>query len=359
MIYFTHINENNSCTIALNNQKWFARGVKYIQIIPGYQSKWSVDSPASGRRARRKVPLSEGDTDLMKIWSNYHIAHSVEEALGLLSTSPQPALPVGGGTDLLLEVQQGIKPALPTLVDLTQIPELTTIEKRSGQLFIGAAAPINKITSSSLVQHHALAVSEACNLIGGPQVRNTATLGGNVAHALPAADGMISLVAMQASVEIAGQDGRRQEPILNLFRGPGVSALEAGKEILVGFYLPLRRQHQASAFDRVMRPQGVALPILNIGVWLERDADLIRDIRIAIGPSGPTPRRASALEEFMKGKSLCEEVFLQAKIVLQETVSFRTSPRRATAEYRYYLAGHLLVDVIDKAWNRAEEVGEE
>jgi xanthine dehydrogenase FAD-binding subunit len=294
----------------------------------------------------------------MKTWSNYHIAQSIEDALTVLASAPQPALPIGGGTDLLLEIQQGLKPAAHTLVDLTQIPELTLVEERDERLFIGAAVPIHKIVESPLVRFHAQAVTEACDLIGGPQVRNTATLGGNVAHALPAADGMISLVAMGAKAEIVGLNGLRQEPLLNLFVGPGVSALETGKEILCGFYLPARREGQASAFNRVMRPQGVALPIINMALWLEREADLIRDIRIAIGPSGPTPQRALAVEDFLKGKSPTEDHLTQAKQILDETVRFRTSPRRATAEYRYHLAGFLLVDVFQKAWKRAEQVGE-
>jgi xanthine dehydrogenase FAD-binding subunit len=294
----------------------------------------------------------------MTTWSTYHIARSIEEALQALDTSPKPAFPIGGGTDLLLELQQGLKPPVQTLVDLTHIPELTRIEEQGDSLYIGAAVPITKIVESPLVRAHAPAVTEACNLIGGPQVRNTATLGGNVAHALPAADGMISLVAIDAIVEIASVNGIRRQPILELFVGPGVSALELGKEIICGFYLPKRGKNQASAFSRVMRPQGVALPIINMAIWLDRAGDLIKDIRIAIGPSGPTPKRAHDVERFLIGKSPCEANLLQAQAVLNETVKFRTSARRATAEYRYVLGGYLLVDVICKAWKRAEEARE-
>jgi xanthine dehydrogenase FAD-binding subunit len=294
----------------------------------------------------------------MTTWSSYHIAKSIEEALEALAASPQPAYPIGGGTDLLLELQQGLKPSVQTLVDLTHIPELSKIAEREDSLFIGAAVPITKIVESPLLRWHAPAVTEACNLIGGPQVRNTATLGGNVAHALPAADGMISLVAMDAVAEIASAEGRKVVPILDLFVGPGVSALELGKEIIVGFYLSKRKDNQASAFSRVMRPQGVALPIINMAVWLERESDLVEEIRIAIGPSGPTPRRALDVEEFLKGKTPCETNLLQAQVVLNETVRFRSSARRATAEYRHILGGHLLMDVICKAWKRAEEASE-
>jgi xanthine dehydrogenase FAD-binding subunit len=292
----------------------------------------------------------------MNTWSHYYLARSIEDALAALADAPGSAYPVAGGTDLLLELQQGRKARVHTLVDVTHIPELKQLEERGESLFVGAAVPISSIVNSPLVRHHAPAVVEACSLIGGPQVRNTATLGGNVAHALPAADGMISLVAMDAQVEIASSNGCRLEPILSLFRGPGVSALNLKEEILVGFHIPVLRPGQGSAFSRVMRPQGVALPILNMAVCLVRAGDIVADIRIAIGPSGPTPSRASAVEAVLKGQPLTDAVLAQARLTLDESIRFRTSPRRSTAEYRQHLSAVLLDEVIGKAWQRAEGV---
>jgi carbon-monoxide dehydrogenase medium subunit len=213
---------------------------------------------------------------------------------------------------------------------------------------------VSQITNSPLVKKHALAVSEATGLIGGPQVRNSATLGGNVAHALPAADGMISLVAMNATAVIFSKSGYIEKNILDLFKGPGISALEKD-EILVGFHFPLKKTGEASAFDRVMRPQGVALPIINLSVWLSRRNELIEDIRLAFGPSGPIPTRALEVENVFKGKKFSDEVFLEANQILLSTVKFRTSKMRATAEYRYHLAKLLLEKVVQVAWNRAGE----
>jgi xanthine dehydrogenase FAD-binding subunit len=292
----------------------------------------------------------------MTTWTKYYLAESIDDALKSLSSSPGPAYPIAGGTDLLLELQQGLKPPVHTLVDVTRIPELKRLEERGQSIFIGAAVPISVIVSSPMVQFHAPAVIEACSLIGGPQVRNTATLGGNVAHALPAADGMISLVALDAQAEIAGRDGTRLEPMLKLFLGPGKSALDLRSEILVGFHVSMRSPNQSSAFSRVMRPQGVALPILNMAACLDREGNLISGIRIAIGPSGPTPLRAEGVEQALVGKNPAEDSLEEAKQVLKETTRFRTSPRRATAEYRYHLGGVLLDEVVYKAWKRAEAV---
>ena len=98
---------------------------------------------------------------------------------------------------------------------------------------------------------YAQAVVEACQLIGGPQVRNTATLGGNVAHALPAADGAIALLAMEARAEVASLDGRRMLPLEDLYIGPGKSSLHPQQHILVGFSIPVREIGRASCRERV------------------------------------------------------------------------------------------------------------
>jgi xanthine dehydrogenase FAD-binding subunit len=254
----------------------------------------------------------------------------------------------------MLDLQQGRHAPVHTLVDLNDIPEMTALEEREGKLFIGAAVPISRIAFSALASKHALALVEACNLIGGPQVRNMATLGGNVAHALPAADGTIAMIALDVQAEIADIKNRRRVPLAELFVGPGQSSLITGQELLVGFYIPCAAQQQASAFKRIMRDQGVALPILNLAVWLERKSSRISDVRIAVGPSGPTPQRIAAAEEILRGLPLTADACNRALVVLLQQVHFRTSPHRASAEYRQHLVASLLIDTLETAWQRAK-----
>jgi len=286
----------------------------------------------------------------MPLWKNYYLVHSIPEALEKLTGD---ARLIAGGTDLLLEIQQGIHPPVDSLIDVTEIPELGVLEIRGNELFVGAGVPLNRIVSSSIVQEHAQALVEACNLIGGPQVRNTATLGGNVAHALPAADGTISLMALDARVEAISLEGSRVSGLEELFLGPRRSTIAENKELLVGFYIPLRRPGQASAFRRVMRPQGVALPVLNMAVWMQRREDWIEDIHLALGPSGPTPIRARMAESAIRGESITSKLIDQAYKALLDDVRLRTSPYRASKEYRQHLAKVLLQDVIELAWLRA------
>ena len=293
----------------------------------------------------------------MPIWNNYHLAQSIDDALQALSAAPGPARLIAGGTDLLLDLQQGRHPAVDTLVDVTAIPELTRLEIRQEKLFIGAAVPLSRIVRSPLVQGHARALIEACDLIGGPQVRNAATLGGNVAHALPAADGTIALLALGGLVEIASLPGTRQAPLEDLFLGPGKSNLDPEREMILGFYLPLMQPGQASAFSRIMRPQGVALPILNLAVWLERHADRIAGVRMVVGPSGPRPVRARDAEDALRGQVFERSSLARALEALLSESHFRTSPYRATTEYRRDLAGVLLEEALSTAWERAENAG--
>ncbi len=289
----------------------------------------------------------------MSIYKNYHLPKTIQDALQALDTQPATARLIAGGTDLLLDLQQGRHPPVDHLVDVTGIPELSCLEIRQGELFIGAAVPLIKITLSPLVQQHAQALVEACGLVGGPQVRNSATLGGNVAHALPAADGTVALVALGAQAEVAGAQGLRRVPILELFRGPGISTLDPLKEILVGFYLPLVQPGQASAFSRIMRPQGVALPIINMAAWVHRDQDRLIDIRLSVGPAGPTPRRVIEAEQVLRDQVYDSSLNHLAFDALLGSARFRTSPQRATAEYRKHLSGILLDEVLEKAWRRA------
>jgi carbon-monoxide dehydrogenase medium subunit len=290
----------------------------------------------------------------MTLWKNYHTASSIDDALRELASSNSPSRLIAGGTDFLLDLQQGRHASVETLVDVSGIPALRALEIRSGKLFIGAAVPLSQIIQSPYVFEHAQALVEACALIGGPQVRNVATLGGNVTHALPAADGSITLMALNAGAEVADINGHRRILLRDLYSGPGISTLKPDRELLVGFHLPLKGDEEASAFKRVMRPQGVALPILNMAVWMQRKGDAIRDLRIAIGPGGPTPTRAIETENFIRNNQFTEALISQAVEILSGEIKLRTSKNRATKEYRHHLSGLLLRDTLSIAWDRAK-----
>ena len=311
----------------------------------------------------------------MNLWQNYLRPKTLAEAMDAFSSAPKPLAPIAGGTDLLIDLEQGRHSPVHTLIDITEIEELLALEIRDDALFIGAGVPVNRIVLDPLVGAHAQAVVEACELIGGPQVRNVATLGGNVAHALPAADGTIALLALDAEAEIVnfaqaavlggGNSTERKIstrciPFKDLFLGPGKSSLKHGEELLIGFYIPIQKTLKdfksfrvSSCFKRIMRPQGVALPIINVAIWLEREKDSIKDIRIAVGPGAATPWRARDAEQVLIGESMNDGTVETVLEMLLAHVGFRSSPRRAGADYRRHLVGSLFKDTLEAAWTRA------
>ena len=289
----------------------------------------------------------------MALWQNYLRPKTLSEALNALTTAPGPVAAIAGGTDLLIDLDQGRHPAVQTLVDILNVPELAALELRGETLFIGAGVPVGRIVQNPLVNLHARALVEACELIGGPQVRNVATLGGNVAHALPAADGTIALLALDANAEIAGSSGAYSRPISELFVGPGKSALRHGEELLIGFRVPLKTAHQGNSFKRIMRPQGVALPIINVAVWLERAAEVVKEVRVAVGPGAAVPLRATEAEAVLRGAPLDGSTLQRALEALLAQTRFRSSFSRGSAEYRRHLVAGLFEDTLRAAWERA------
>ncbi|MCC6192788.1 MAG: FAD binding domain-containing protein [Anaerolineales bacterium] len=291
----------------------------------------------------------------MTLWDHYHLPTTVDEALLHLAHYAGEARVVAGGTDLLLDLQQGRKPPVAALVDVTRIPEMSRIETAGDDLYVGAAATHTAIVASTLLAERATCLVEACGVIGGPQVRNVATLGGNVAHALPAGDGTLALVALDAEAEVAGPGGCAWKPIRGLFSGPGRSTLDHARDVLVRFRIRgagLGRG-EATAFKRIMRPQGVALPILALAVWVALEGDRVRDARLALGPAGPTPLRPERAEAWLRGQpleaataeKLVERVWAEARL--------RTSAHRATADYRHEMVAVLVRRALGLAVQRA------
>jgi len=296
----------------------------------------------------------------MRYWKEYHMPQHLDEALGLLERYGGRATIIAGGTDLLLDLDEGRHPPVEALVDVTRIPAMHGIRREGNTIYIGAAVTHSQIEASPLLQEHATCLVESCGVIGGPQVRNVATLGGNVAHALPAADGTVSLVALGAEALVARRhpDGaitQEWHPILDLFLGPGRSAVDHSREIIVAFRFPARSALEGSAFERIMRPQGIALPILGVAarVAVTPDSDHFARVQICIGPAGPVPFRATAAERLLQGRPIAEESIEAAIAAAQEEARVRTSRHRATKEYRQEMIAVLLRRVLPKAVERA------
>lgn len=289
----------------------------------------------------------------MNLFQDYAQPGTIDEAVKILSAAPENTAVLAGGTDLLLDIRQGKHPEVDLLVDISAVKEMGEISLKDGWVFLGAGATIKQIITSPIIQDNAQCVVKGCGLIGGPQVRNVATIGGNVAHALPAGDGTVALLALNTEVQLASQVGKRWLPLIDIFAGLGKVTFDRGQELVVGFRFQEQGKGEASAFHRVMRPQGVAIAILNMSAWVKIVEEQFADVRISCGPAGPKPFRGYETEEYIKGKGIDESFFGKASQILGKEVSLRTSAHRATKEYRYRLLPVLLQQVLETAVSRS------
>jgi carbon-monoxide dehydrogenase medium subunit len=189
----------------------------------------------------------------------------------------------------------------------------------------------------------------ATKTIGSVQIRNMGTLGGNVCNASPAADGALGLVTLDATVHIAGVKGARSMPLVEFFKGPGATVL-AKDELVTGFTVPTIETDTGYHFISIGR---VALDIstISIAVTITKKEDKVAKARVALGSVAPTPLRLSAVEEYLKGKSLTDEHIIIAAKMVSEGIKPITDIR-ASAEYRKEAAKGMAMEAIKIAWTK-------
>lgn len=294
----------------------------------------------------------------MKLWNHYHTPHSIDQAIALLDQYQGKAKVVAGGTDLIVELREGHHPIQEALIDVTQIPELTALAPTAtnDEIYVGAGVTHSQIVKSDVLAARATCLVESCGVVGGPQVRNVGTLGGNVAHALPAGDGTTSLVALDAKAEIVMNGQRRVVPILEMFRGPGQSLIDSTRDVIIGFRFALCGDNEATSFKRIMRPQGVALPILGCATWVRLNSAQthFEAARVSIAPIGPTPARAAEVEDILIGQPATDATIETAIETALQILKPRTSKYRATGDYRKEMIAVLLRRTLQLAVQRAQ-----
>jgi len=261
---------------------------------------------------------------------------------------------IGGGTDLLLEIQQGHSPVVEAMVDTSRISGLDRITIEDEHIVIGCAVTHTQIVHDETIIRHGTCLVESCGVIGGPQVRNVATLAGNVAHAMPAGDGSIGLLALDGEIEVADANGCRWMPLQEAYLGPGKSAIDHHRAILTRLRFRPTASAEGSAFTRVMRPQGVALPMISMAARLQLDdANNISALRISLGPAGPVPYLAEAAMEELTGGPAGVEQFKKAAESVLASAPLRDSKYRATREYRVEMIRTHLPLILTRAAERA------
>lgn len=288
-------------------------------------------------------------------WQHYYTPATVAEALEILRRHDGQARVVGGGTDLLVETRRGLHRPVAAMVDVTHMDGLGQIDTEDGNVVIGCGVTHSEIAADTRIIEHGAALAESCGVIGGPQVRNVGTLAGNVAHALPAGDGTIGLLALGGEIEVASVDGVQWMQLQESFKGPGKSFIDRYRQVLTRIRFQPTGPGEGSAHHRVMRPQGVCLPIISIGARVRVAADdTIVDARIGMGPVGPVPYLAEAAMEVLVGGPASKDQFARAAEVALDNVEMRASKYRASRPYREQMLRTFLPLVLCRAVERAQ-----
>ncbi len=272
---------------------------------------------------------------------------SVKEACKILLQYKTKARPYAGGTDVLVEMKtRRIQPA--ALVNLKHIKGLDKIlyDARKG-LQLGAMVTWSRLLETKEVATHYPLLRKAAETMGSVQVRNVATLAGNICHASPAANGPVPLLLYEARCIIQGPEGKREIPVEKLFFGAQKNSLKPG-EIVTEIVIPPPPKGVRGAFIKFAQRKSMELPIVAVGVLLktaDRSFDLVR---IALGAVAARPFRAKRAEKVLLGKEIEEPLIrLAAETALGESAPI--TDIRASKEYREELIRELVYRAIQES----------
>ncbi len=281
----------------------------------------------------------------------YHAPDSVEQVLALLRTDPSARV-LAGGTDLIVQTRAG-RATPGAFVDIKRIGRLTGVRRTAdGGFAIGAAT-----SCTALRKHDDLAAAwpgliEAANLIGSVQVRNRATMGGNLCNASPAADSVPALVAAGAVAVIAGPDGERSVAVADVPQGPGRTTLGAG-EFIVELLLPARPAGGGDAYLRATPRTEMDIAITGVGAALViGEGGICTSARIALGAVAPTVVLAHDAAAALVGHAI-DDATLDRMAQAVRAVCRPIDDKRSTAEYRTHIAAVLARRAVAIARDRA------
>ena len=285
----------------------------------------------------------------------YLVPKTLDEAVSMHASYGDRARYVAGGTDVLIKIKEDkLRPDY--LISLKHIlgQDRPFLNTETGELFIGAFMTHRAIEKSAIVQHHYPILHDAVTNIGSVQIRNVATIGGNLVNAVPSADGAIPLIALDGKAHIYGPKGHRSVELLRFFLGPGQCDL-AASEILLEIVIPPLSPRSGGAYIKHGRRAAMELPMLGVGMLLNMEENLktCAGVRICLGVAAPTPLRCFEAEKYLIGKTVDDATLAEAGRIAGEESKVRDSIR-GVAWYRREMVAVLVRRMGLKALERVK-----
>jgi xanthine dehydrogenase iron-sulfur cluster and FAD-binding subunit A len=273
------------------------------------------------------------------MWRDYFSVTSIEEALQLLCERGSRARLIAGGTDLLLEIERGVRTEIDTLIDVSRIPGLDRINKdQQGNIHLGPLVTHNHCIASQLITIQAFPLAQACWEVGAPQIRNRGTVAGNLITASPANDTITPLMALGASVTLQSTSGKRLVALKDFFTGVRGTVMRP-EEMLVDISFPAMKSHQKGMFIKLGLRRAQAISLVNAAVVVEFDQTYssepgrINNAEITLGAVAPTIIFAEEAQDYLKGKQLGEQEIEQAA-QMAEAAARPIDDVRSSGDYR-------------------------
>lgn len=288
------------------------------------------------------------------MWREYISPKTLDEAIEALAQYREQARIIAGGTDLILELERGVRRGVEVLIDITRIPGLDRITlDEDGILHLGPLVTHNHCVASKLLREYAFPLVKAAWEVGAPQIRNRGTVAGNLITASPANDTITPLMALDAQVTLASKRGQRNVPLREFYRGVRQTVMEPD-EMLVEIAFPAMRPTQRGTFVKMGLRRAQAIALVNAAVVLDLDNEgKVRQAAITLGAVAPTIIHAPEAEAYLIGKQLDDETI--AKVVeLGMQAARPIDDVRASAEYRRHLVGVAIKRAL-RALLRGEE----
>lgn len=266
------------------------------------------------------------------MWKNYFSVIDLNEALVLLAQHRENARIVAGATDMLIEIERQQRPGLETLIDITRIQGLDSITFDGQTIQLGPLVTHNQVVASDLIVKRAFPLAQACWEVGAPQIRNRATVAGNLITASPANDTITPLWALDGAVTLSSTTGSRILRFEEFYMGVRKTAMRPD-ELLTAIQLKPLAQNERGLFLKLGLRRAQAIAVVNIAVILGFEGDQISHARITLGSVAPTIIRVPNAENYLQGQLLTDSVIAETAKISAATPS-PISDVRATAAYR-------------------------